>query len=105
MAFSIIDDDPVLTEFNTILDESCTRTLSQINKKILEERLTEDKNKNMFTALFGLLQTHNISLNDELGDYSTSMNLNDEDKELLNIYAISSKCLFDEILDEMLEKK
>lgn len=28
--FSIIDDDLVLTEFNTILDESCTRTLSQI---------------------------------------------------------------------------
>lgn len=104
--FSIIDDDPVLTEFNTILDESCTRTLSQINKeKILEERLTEDKNKNMFTALFGLLQTHNISLNDELGDYSTSMNLNDEDKELLNIYAISSKCLFDEILDNNVKKR
>ncbi|SKA87542.1 hypothetical protein SAMN05443428_10817 [Caloramator quimbayensis] len=103
---SIIDDDPVLTEFNTILDESCTRIINQINEeKILEERLIVDKNRNMFNALFGLLETYNISLNDELGEYSASMNLNDEDKELLNIYAISSKYLFDEILDDDVRKR
>jgi hypothetical protein len=104
--FSITDDDIDLNEFNKIAEHECTRILKQLNKeKILKERFTVDKNKNMFTALFGLLQTHNISLNDELGDYSTSMNLNDEDKELLNIYAISSKCLFDEILDNDVKRR
>ncbi|TCU79339.1 hypothetical protein EV204_101318 [Tissierella praeacuta] len=104
--FSITDDDIDIHKFNKVAEHKCTRVLKQLNKeKILEKRFTVDKNKNMFVTLAGLLQAYDISFNDELGDYFTSMNLNDEDKELLNIYAVSSKCLLDNFLDNDVKKR
>lgn len=104
--FSIADDDIDIHKINKVAEHECTRVLKQLNKgKILKKRFAVDKNKNMFIALTGLLQAYDISFNDELGDYFASMNLNDEDKELLNIYAISSKCLLDKILDNDVKKR
>ena len=103
---SIMDDDIDIYEFNKVAEHECTRILKQLNKeKILKKRFTLDKNKNMFIALSYLLQAYNINLNDELGDCLTSMNLNDEDKELLNIYAVGSQCLFNNFLDDDVKKR
>lgn len=103
---SIIGDSPDLNELYKINDEDCQKTLVQMNQEnILENRLVAEKNKNMVFALYSLLESYNISLNDEIAESSISGKLEENDKELLNIYTVCSQNSFNDILSSDIKKR
>jgi cell division protein FtsB len=103
---SIIGDSPDLNELYKINDEDCQKTLVQMNQEnILENRLVAEKNKNMVFALYSLLESYNISLNDEIAELSISGKLEENDKELLNIYTVCSQNSFNDILSSDIKKR
>lgn len=103
---SIVGESFDLNEFCKTMDDDCIKAIEHINQEnILENRLIINKNRNMFFALFGLLESYDISINDEIGEYETLMKLVDDDKELLSVYAVSSKCLLEDILNSDSKKR
>ncbi len=74
-------------------------------ENILENRLVAEKNKNMVFALYSLLESYNISLNDEIAELSISGKLEENDKELLNIYTVCSQNSFNDILSSDIKKR
>lgn len=59
----------------------------------------------MVFALYSLLESYNISLNDEIAELSISGKLEENDKELLNIYTVCSQNSFNDILSSDIKKR